>query len=339
MEKRTCNKCSESKVLKDFEGGRKKCRKCYNEDRRVQSKKRPLQDRTQATHPTECSQPDCEQEWDPTCFKWKTDNGGRWSSICIACYNKKKYYEKHREVRSSLDRDGYLAHNAEIHHLWVERNRAHVQEYEKKRRTLLNPRWGQLVTAAKQRGIIVNYIEAEQIKKKMLDDCFYCGWHPLDEEPLNGIDRVDSMIGYTDANTVGACAICNFMKREWSVTFFLNAISKIALHACKKMEFLRTKGLPRSFGGHAELDGSKKARQSRKDVKVSAEVMAKLKTRACYLCGTCPSNGVDRVDSERCYESENVQPCCGVCNYLKKDLVLASFLSHVERITNAQMEK
>lgn len=64
----------------------------------------------------------------------------------------------------------------------------------------------------------------------------------------------------------------------------------------------------------------------------------------CYLCHSPPSNmariaqghfiynGIDRVDNERGYERDNVRPCCAVCNWMKGDMLLEFFKSHIRRI-------
>lgn len=64
----------------------------------------------------------------------------------------------------------------------------------------------------------------------------------------------------------------------------------------------------------------------------------------CHYCGIPPMhtskarngdfsyNGLDRVDSGRGYSSDNVVPCCIVCNNAKQTLSLSEFLDWVERV-------
>lgn len=67
----------------------------------------------------------------------------------------------------------------------------------------------------------------------------------------------------------------------------------------------------------------------------------------CVYCGAGPSNcrkasvphaedfwynGVDRVDSSRGYEPENVQAACWTCNRMKGNMSHDDFLAHVRRI-------
>lgn len=69
----------------------------------------------------------------------------------------------------------------------------------------------------------------------------------------------------------------------------------------------------------------------------------------CYYCGASPQqvitngkcapytyNGVDRVDNERGYTSDNVRPCCGHCNTAKMALKESDFFAWVERVCARQ---
>lgn len=67
-------------------------------------------------------------------------------------------------------------------------------------------------------------------------ECFYCGEFehnrykdPYNSEILryNGIDRLNSNIGYIDNNTVTCCGQCNYMKLDYSKDEFLNKVAKI----------------------------------------------------------------------------------------------------------------
>ena len=53
--------------------------------------------------------------------------------------------------------------------------------------------------------------------------CFYCG----DFHDYNGIDRIDSTKDYTINNCVSCCEICNKMKLDYSVEFWINHMKKI----------------------------------------------------------------------------------------------------------------
>jgi hypothetical protein len=54
--------------------------------------------------------------------------------------------------------------------------------------------------------------------------CEYCGEII---SPFNGVDRVDSTIGYIENNCVSCCKYCNMMKRNLTKEKFIEQINKI----------------------------------------------------------------------------------------------------------------
>lgn len=80
--------------------------------------------------------------------------------------------------------------------------------------------------------------------KTTSSDCFYCGRKPSQVRKgiwsdyiYNGIDRVDSSIGYTEDNCVPCCGPCNLMKLDYSYFEFINTVTKIFFfHVLKDSE-------------------------------------------------------------------------------------------------------
>lgn len=73
-------------------------------------------------------------------------------------------------------------------------------------------------------------------------NCYYCGAEPSEDNQwnkkskrktedtiirINGIDRVNSDIGYEPGNCVSCCPICNTMKSDLTVEEFKNHIKKL----------------------------------------------------------------------------------------------------------------
>jgi len=56
------------------------------------------------------------------------------------------------------------------------------------------------------------------------------GWARQQTVFVNGIDRIDSSVGYTIENCVPCCSMCNLMKLDYSPEQFLNQVKKIAEH-------------------------------------------------------------------------------------------------------------
>lgn len=68
----------------------------------------------------------------------------------------------------------------------------------------------------------------EQVEKFISDPCFYCGRMEAtttrttfgDMLKHNGMDRIDSSLGYTTANVVTCCKTCNQAKNVLSLEEF-----------------------------------------------------------------------------------------------------------------------
>jgi len=83
---------------------------------------------------------------------------------------------------------------------------------------------------------------------------------------------------------------------------------------------------------------------------ISDEQFDSLVTSPCHYCGALPSNvkrkrtfhgdfvysGIDRVDNTVGYLSNNVVPCCTLCNRMKSTMECDVFLNHIEKIHQCQ---
>lgn len=71
----------------------------------------------------------------------------------------------------------------------------------------------------------------------------------------------------------------------------------------------------------------------------------------CAYCGNKPSqiyrgsngsqiyyNGIDRIENDKGYAPDNCVPCCGVCNFMKKNMSVEGFLQHIDKIHNYRIE-
>lgn len=87
----------------------------------------------------------------------------------------------------------------------------------------------------KERGIYFN-LSVEDFHKITSLDCVYCGTAPAQEQKIknntgsyffNGVDRVDSSIGYVIDNCVPCCWTCNRAKGNLSVKDFKEWIQRV----------------------------------------------------------------------------------------------------------------
>jgi 5-methylcytosine-specific restriction endonuclease McrA len=69
--------------------------------------------------------------------------------------------------------------------------------------------------------------------------CFYCGMPPSAVKKkkgsygyfvYNGVDRIDSLKGYTEDNVVACCKQCNRGKGQYTVEEFGNWIERVYLY-------------------------------------------------------------------------------------------------------------
>jgi len=82
------------------------------------------------------------------------------------------------------------------------------------------------------------------------------------------------------------------------------------------------------------------------EFKLTKKDIKKLIDLNCYYCGNKPSNthtthghkityqGIDRLDNTKGYVSDNVVPCCIVCNKMKKALSHDEFVLHILKIAS-----
>lgn len=85
---------------------------------------------------------------------------------------------------------------------------------------------------AKKRGLLMT-ISDEEVKNLTGMCCHYCGSEPAntlirgcEKFVYNGIDRIDSALGYESGNVISACGICNLAKKNLSYNMFKSWIKK-----------------------------------------------------------------------------------------------------------------
>ena len=145
------------------------------------------------------------------------------------------------------------------------------------------------------------------MKVKLSLECEYCGFMPNDDEPINGLDRVDSSQGYTDSNTVPCCATCNSMKGSLDVNVFIDNVRKIVRFRNLPIVAARERTRMSPFSGRTELRAEgKKAKVDH----LTNDDKIRLWSAPCYLCGRSPSFGIDREDASDDYTVENSRSCC-----------------------------
>jgi hypothetical protein len=209
----------------------------------------------------------------------------------------------------------------------------------------------------------------------LLDDCHYCGTGPnstftlrykgviLKREAetflVNGIDRVDSRLGYTLNNVVTACRDCNYAKNKKHVSEFVTWVIKVESFTLHRPDHLIYYGDVISAKQRSDLrmvfqkchrrKGRKNFDELHIPVTLDLATFEQFVRTQCTYCGAGLSNeskdrrvtavvkenlqynGLDRIDPDGIYEESNVVPCCPTCNRAKMCLTQAEFYAWVRR--------
>jgi hypothetical protein len=219
---------------------------------------------------------------------------------------------------------------------------------------------------AKRRGYIYN-LNNEDFKVLTQKPCTYCGAEPSGIKIkgtrgfyiYNGIDRVDSTLGYELSNVVPCCWICNRCKSNFSVIDFLSHVEKIYTHGVENHNNSIMKGVEYERYFNKSKFVFQKVYTDRQQEAYSRNYVFELNKRdfcnfilqPCHYCGEGFShtkrfykkdyyyNGIDRVDNNKGYTLDNCVPCCRWCNRAKSDMPQDEFLYWVNRVYNFSIKK
>jgi hypothetical protein len=212
-----------------------------------------------------------------------------------------------------------------------------------------------IIKSAKKRKIFFNLTKEEMIKLFQIN-CFYCNGSPegiftrkrkndISIYIYNGIDRLDSNIGYIIENVVSACKFCNYGKLNLSLEEFQKWIKRICSKTNYIFEEIHKKALPWKINNAFSL-----VKSDYKEFQHSNEFFYGITQMNCHYCGVEPRrtrkqrkysytfNGIDRIDSNIGYELGNMVPCCTICNYAKNNVIYEDFLNYLSRLRNYQKE-
>jgi hypothetical protein len=307
---------------------RKVCKDCYKVKKAQKAKERSAKiDKDTIPRPTACIE--CSKGYPEVEFKWRSDVGtGGWRPTCNECYNSRKYYKTYRDKKLAEDPEAYRAHNNIMHRDWVSRNQQRIQAMKAKYRKSIVFKFKTLVSTSKKRNVPVNVEEAAELQEMFLEPCHWCGFEPCEEESLNGLDRLDANGSYSVENCVACCHACNMMKACQTPDEFICNIRKIVQYL-ELSDINEDRSRLPIFGNQSRSDNKE---EKLKINYLSRDLELNILLSPCYLCGQAPSFGIDRVDPNDDYTSENSKPCCSNCNYMKKDLDLDAFKKHITHI-------
>jgi hypothetical protein len=105
--------------------------------------------------------------------------------------------------------------------------------------SILNTAYNSYKNSAIKRKLTFN-LSIEEFKSLTSKNCSYCHDAPSEKKKkrdftnrkMNGIDRIDSSIGYEPTNSVPCCKVCNYMKQSLS-------LEQMHLHMLKIFNHMR----------------------------------------------------------------------------------------------------
>ena len=251
----------------------------------------------------------------------------------------KMYTILHRmRLREMLGDKKYLALMAKRMKKYLDLHPEMREKQNKQSKMSLNRLTYNYVKSADKRNI--NYeLTDEDAQCLMKEECFYCkNMNDDGDKYFNGIDRVNNEVGYNIDNCVTCCKTCNYSKCEMSLNDFIGKIHHIISYLglideqFDYSELFRDRVYKLKYKYNDYLRRATKKSQKNNEFmfNLSKEEFNMIISQSCYLCGKesddFHTNGIDRIDNNIGYEKNNVLPCCGDCNYMKREFSLNHLL-------------
>jgi len=294
---KTCKKCRDNNCIQDQKRDKEHC----NELHRISDKK-----------PERIAKK----------TEWKESN---YEKIVMYCMN-------HRQRKIDEDINEYLERNAQHAKQWRENNPDKVKVSNKSRLENIKIHYSNYIRCARDKNLDFE-ISQEEFNTIVNEPCHYC--NIIQERGFNGIDRLDSNIGYVTDNCASCCKTCNYMKCSLSVDVFLKRIEHILTYNNK----IKGRYFPKEFCDADAVSYNRyKNRADNKllSYELTIEEYNIIINSQCYLCGrkSCEKykNGIDRIDNKVGYITSNVESCCGSCNFIKKDMQLGELFNKMNEI-------
>lgn len=308
--KQICTTCCKTLDEEQFIGHNdvqtKTCASC-RESNRLQDMKRDKEHRNELARIAE-QKPErkaVKQQW----------NENNYEKVALKSMN-------YRQRQIEADVDQYLNKNAENAKQWRDNNPEKVAINNLNKINSVELQYGVYSRSARDKNLDFK-LSLTDFTILSEQSCYYCGI--VQERGFNGIDRMNSVIGYLADNCVSCCQMCNYMKASLSVDAFLGRVEHILTHNGR----IDGRLFPEMFPDYTSASYTEyKNRASKKnlDFVLSRDEYLSLITQDCYLCGKQSNsqhlNGIDRIDNNKGYMMENVKSCCANCNYMKKNYIL-----------------
>ena len=313
--KQICTTCCKTLDEEQFIGHNaertKTCASCRDANR-IQSTKRDTEHRNELARISE-QKPErkaVKQEW----------NENNYEKVVLKGLN-------YRQRQIEADVDQYLNKNAENAKQWRDRNPEKVATNNQSRLENIKIHYSNYKRSANDKNLDFG-LSSDVFVEIVKAPCYYCG--TIQDKGFNGIDRLNSEVGYIADNCVSACSMCNYMKASLSVDAFLGRVEHILTYNKRIHGRLFPEMFP-DYTSTSYIEYKIRASKKNLDFELSQDEFDALKQEPCYLCGKTSSlqhlNGVDRLDNNNGYTMDNIKACCFGCNHLKRNYVLEDMLN------------
>lgn len=176
-------------------------------------------------------------------------------------------------------------------------------------------------------------ISLEAALQLVNERCYYCN---NDFEGL-GVDAFDHRLGFVPGNVRSCCTPCNKMKADYHGEDFVRIMCNIgATHSSQVNWTPNYTFLVQMRDVYScSFDGYKhQAKRKERRWEISQTDFNRIVSQPCHYCRISNRNvGLDRVNSEPYYTIDNVLPCCGSCNRVKRGYKYEFFITKAVQIS------
>lgn len=142
----------------------------------------------------------------------------------------KKYSKEHAEEKRAYNQANkeYFKQKRKE---YEQENINKVREQRQRYRTSVKGRYKKYEREANERNLKFE-LTIDEFNEITKQPCFYCGEFGKEQDGVqyNGVDRINSIDGYSVSNCVPCCEMCNRMKLDYDLHDFLEHIKKITIH-------------------------------------------------------------------------------------------------------------
>jgi len=284
----------------------------------------------------------------PSCKSMHVEN----TKCCASCIVKAKarYDLKKEEIlqKSKEDRIKNPDKYKKIADTYRETHRVEINERQKQKYVddptknkeaniaFRNSRRGMLKSihkGARDRNLVISMTDEEIMNMTDLN-CVYCNTETKDMICRNGLDRIDSSLGYDLSNCVPCCGSCNMSKGQLDPLTFIERNKQISFNHGGIGEITNNwSNISKEWYNRYKNRMIKKG----KIFDLTREDFDSIRASKCVYCGRSStsehSNGIDCLSSDKGYIISNCVTSCKDCNFMKRMQTYEDFISKSKKIS------